>query len=73
MTIDLNNLNNEEMEKAQKESCDYCALHCGEIYHFNLAKLNFELEKKIKKLENEINELKQNKRTRTKQNENNES
>ena len=27
------------------KDCNYCKEHCGEVYHFNLAKLNFELEK----------------------------
>ena len=43
-------LNCEEAMKILKIQCEYCKTHCGEIFHFELAKLNFNLEKEISEL-----------------------
>ena len=53
-------LNCEEEIKDLKIQCEYCKTHCGEIFHFNLAKLNFNLEKKISELKKENEDLKKN-------------
>lgn len=36
---------------SMEEQCKFCKEHCGEVYHFNLAKNNFELEKENAELE----------------------
>lgn len=51
-------LNCEEEIKDLKIQCEYCKAHCGELFHFKLAKLNFNLEKKILELKKENADLK---------------
>lgn len=50
-------VSDEEEIKALKIQCEYCKTHCGEAFHFNLAKLNFILEKEISELKKENKEL----------------
>lgn len=51
-------LNCEEEMKDLKIQCEYCKAHCGEAFHFKLAKLNFNLEKEISELKKENDDLK---------------
>lgn len=44
------------MTDEEKEQCKFCKEHCGEVYHFNLAKINLYLEKENEALKQALAE-----------------